>query len=153
FLENLQEQLCLYRDSLVTLFADGVIGELAITGADPFFLEGTDLTLCLRLKQPGIFGKKADEWLAQAKKKYPTLIERDFHYRGHKVQARYTEGREVSSFVVQQGDFIVYSNSHRAIRAVLDAATAKAPALHDAADYRYMTAILPPSDAADTGYF
>lgn len=153
FRENFEEQLCLYRDPLTQLFADGVIAELAITGTDPFFLEGTDVSVVFRVKRPELFQAKADEWLAKARKKHAAaLIERDFNYRGHKVQARYTEDRAVSSFVVQQGEYFIFSNSHRSVRAIVDASTGKSPALFDALDYRYLTTLLPPSGEANAGY-
>ncbi len=153
FRENFEEQLCLYREPLQKLFADGTASELAITGADPFFLEGTDVSILFRVKKLKAFQKQADEWLAKAKKKHPALIERDFNYREHKIQARYTEDRLVSSFVVQHGEYVIYSNSHRAIRDILDAATGKTRRLLDAPDYRYLTILLPPSQEANAGYF
>ncbi len=149
---KLEEQLCFERDGLTRLFADGVVSELAVTGSDPFVLEGTDVTLILRLKQPALFQHAADGWLASARKKFPELVERQFNYRGHKVSARYTPDRLVSSFVAVENDCVIYSNSHRAIRSVLDAATGAAPTLYDAPDYGYVTTILPPSDDPRTGY-
>lgn len=151
--EKFEEQLCLRRDPLVGLFADGVVTELAVTGGDPFFLEGTDTTLLFRLSRPEKFQAAAAGWLEEVRKKYPGLVERDFHYRGHTITVRYTEDRLVSSFVVKHGDYIIYSNSHRAIRQVIDVATGKGRALHDALDYRYATILLPPADDARAGYF
>ncbi len=52
---KLEEQLCLRRGPLTRLFADAVISEVALTGADPFVQEGTDVTLIFRLKQPEVF--------------------------------------------------------------------------------------------------
>lgn len=152
FRENFEEQICLYREPLLGLFADGVASELAITGSDTFFLEGTDVTLIFRVKQPEIFRKKADEWLEKARKKHPALIERQFNYRGHQVEARYTEDRQVSSFVARHKDFVIYSNSHRGVREVLDAATGKSPSLFESLDYRYFTTLLPPASDANTAY-
>jgi hypothetical protein len=106
----------------------------------------------LRLKQPELFQQKADEWLAQAKQRHPDLAEREFNFRGHRVLARYTTDRLVSSFVVRHGEYAIYSNSHGAIRKVIDVATGKAPALVDAPDYRYVTTILPPASDAQSGY-
>jgi hypothetical protein len=48
---------------------------------------------------------------------------------------------------------VIYSNSHRAIRQVVDAATGKIRQLAEAPDYRYATILLPPLAAANTGYF
>jgi hypothetical protein len=151
--EKLDEQLCLRRGPLTRLFADGVVAEMAVTGADPFVLEGTDVTVLFRLKQPEAFEKMADGWLADTRKKYPELVERDFNYRGHKVAARYTGDRQVSSFVVRHGPYVVYSNSHRAVRNLVDTVTGKGRALYDALDYRYVTTLLPPGKGAGAGYF
>lgn len=150
--EKFEDQLCLRRGPLTNLFADGVVTELAITGADPFFLEGTDVTLLFRLKRPELFEKAAVEWLAAVKKKYPEVVEREFNYRGHKVVVRYTNDRMVSSFLVRHADYAIYSNSHGAIRKIIDVATGKVPRLYDALDYRYATTILPPSTEASSGY-
>jgi hypothetical protein len=150
---KMDEQLCLRRGPLTRLFADGVVTEMAITGGDSFVLEGTDVTIVFRLKRPEVFRKLAEEWLAEAKKKHSNLVEREFNYRGHKVAARYTPDRQVSSFVVQHDPYLIYSNSHRAIRNLVDAATGKARRLYDALDYRYATTLLPPNDAANAGYF
>ncbi len=151
--QKFDEQLILRRDPLTRLFADGVVAELAVTGSDPFVLEGTDVTIVFRLKQPEVFDKAAAGWLAETKGRHPDLVEREFNYRGHKVAARYTEDRVVSSFVVRHGPFVVFSNSHRAVRNLIDAATGKGRRLFDAADFRYVTTLLPPGAAADMGYF
>jgi hypothetical protein len=150
--EKLQDQLCIRRGLLTRLFADGVVSEMAVTGSDPYFVEGTDLTFLFRLKQPDVFEKAAAEWLAQVKKKYPEVIERVFNYRGYKVAARYTNDRVVSSFVIRHENTVIYSTSHAAIRKVIDVATGKAPRLFDALDYRYVTTVLPPSDDRQSGY-
>ncbi|HUT14336.1 MAG TPA: hypothetical protein VMY42_27875 [Thermoguttaceae bacterium] len=149
---KLEDQLCLRRGPLTKLFADGVIGQVAVTGADPFVLEGTDVTVIFELKQPDAFAAAAAGWLEEIRRKYPEVVEQDFNYRAHQVLARYTKDRVVSSFVVQHEDYMIYSNSHRAIRRILDAATGESPNLRDALDYRYVTTILPPSQDADSGY-
>lgn len=151
--EKFEDQLCLRRTPLAALFSDGVVSEAAITGGDPFFLEGTDLTLIFRVSRPELFQKAAAGWLDEARKKYPGLVEREFHYRGHTITVRYTEDRLVSSFVVKHDDHVIYSNSHRAIRQVIDVATGKGRSLHDAPDYRYATILLPPGNDLRAGYF
>jgi hypothetical protein len=150
--EKFDEQLCLRREGLTQLFAEGVISELAITGSDPYLLEGTDLTFLFRLKKPDAFQHAAAEWFAQVKQRHPDVAERDFNYRGHKVIAHYTNDRVVSSFGITHGDYAVFSNSHAAIRKIIDAATGKAPSLYNAPDYRYVTTILPPAADARSGY-
>lgn len=149
---KLEEQLCLRRDPLVKLFADEVISEVGVTGSDPFVHEGSDLTVIFRVKSPELFDQAAQRWLADARRSHPDLVAREFNYRGHQVAVNYTNDRIVSAFVVEHGDYVVYSNSHRAVRRVIDTAAGLASALHAALDYRYVTTILPPSAERNSGY-
>ncbi len=150
--EKFEEQLCLRRGALEELFTDGVIKEVALTGADPFLLEGTDLTVIFRVAEPPLFQKEAGGWLADTRGEHPDLVERDFNYRGHKVNAYYTNDRVVSSFSVRHKDYFVYSNSHRSIRRIIDASISEGASLHDALDYRYISTLLPPSSDENSGY-
>ncbi len=151
--QKLETQLCLRRTPLTKLFADGVIAEMAMTGSDPFFAEGTDVTVLLRLSKPLIFEGMASAWMEETRKASPGLEERTFNYRGHKVLARYTPDRLVSSFVVRDGDVVIFSNSHRAIRKMVETRIGVFPALSNALDYRYSTTLLPPSKEKGSGYF
>ena len=151
-IEKFEDQLCVRRGVLTKLFADGVIEELALTGSDPYVLEGTDLTLLLRLKQPEIFDQVAAGWLADIKKKYPGVIERESSFSNHRVFSRYTEDRVVSSFVTRHENVAVFSTSPAGIKKIIGVAAGKVPRLFDSLDYRYVTTILPPSDDRQAGY-
>jgi hypothetical protein len=59
----------------------------------------------------------------------------------------------VSSFFTKHDNYFVYSNSHRAIRRVVDATLNEEESLHSASDYRYVTTILPPIAADNSGYY
>lgn len=150
--EKYENQLCLKIDGLTKLFADGAISELAVTGSDFFIAEGTDVTIILGLKDPIAFQQTAAQWLAGVKAKHPDVSVREFNYRGHKVAARYTTDRMVSSFVVIKDRYAVYSNSHVAVRRIVDTMIGAAPNLHDATDYRYASTILPPSADPQCAY-
>ncbi len=151
--EKLEDQLCLQRKSISRLFSEGAIDEIAITGSNVFFVEGTDVTILLRLKKPEAFEKEASRWLAEVKKKRPDLVERRFNYQGHRLAARYTDDRMVSSFVVQYKNYAVFSNSHVAIRKMVDTINGTVARLSDADDYRYISSLLPPSRERQSGYF
>ncbi len=149
---KLEVQLCFRKEPLTQLFADGVVSEVAGTGSDQFITEGTDVTMILRVEKPDEFRKAADGWVAEVLRKFPKAVRREFNYREHKVVAHYTTDRVVSSFVTEHDGWVVYSNSHRAIRRVIDAASGQAPNLHASLDYRYVTTILPPSGEPNCGY-
>ncbi|TLN17655.1 hypothetical protein FDZ71_06200, partial [bacterium] len=88
---KLEEKLCLQQSPLSRLFGASVIGEVALTGEDPFFREGTGLTVIFSLKKPDllrdfIVGKYGDATRSGAIKK------------SHKIS-----GREVLSVVSPDG--------------------------------------------------
>jgi len=150
--EKLSTQLCLRRVGQARLFAEGAASELAVTGSDPFISQGSDVSILLKLRKPDALEQAAAEWLAQVKAGHPGVEEREFNYRSHKIRARYTIDRVVSSFVVRLGDYMVFSNSHRAIRKIVDTFTGFNPRLEAALDYRYLTTLLPPATEARSGY-
>ena len=151
-LEKYEDQLCVRRDSLTQLFADGAVTELAVTGSDFYIVDGTDLTLLLRLEDPEAFGEAAAASLAAAKEKYPAILERDVNYRGHRIAARYTPDRMVSSFALIKDDLAVFSNSPVGMRKVIDTMLGESPSLHDSLDYQYVTILHPPRDEPETAY-
>ncbi len=69
------------------------------------------------------------------------------------MSVQYTNDRIVSSFVTEHDQFVIYSNSHRAIRRIVDVALSSDSSLYDAQDYQYVTTLMPPSAAANAGYF
>jgi hypothetical protein len=150
---KLEDQLCLRWDSVSDLFADDVIRDLSLTGADPFVLEGADVTVILDVQQLDKFDEAAAGWLESARGNYPGLVSREFNYRGHQVTAHYTNDRVVSSFATRHEGYVVYSNSHRSIRRVIDVVVGLAPSLADSLDYQYVTTILPSAEAENTGFF
>ena len=147
-----EDQLCVRRDPLTQLFADQVISELGVTGSDFFIAEGTDLTILFRLKNADVFQQAADRWLADVKQKYPNLQERDVNYRGHRIAARYTTDRMVSSFVLYKDDLAIFSNSPVVMRKIIDTLLGESPALADALDYQYVTTVLEPGDDPSNAY-
>jgi hypothetical protein len=149
---KLEEQLAVERGPLTSLFADQVLSEMAVVGADPFVLEGSDVSLVFKVRRRELFEKSLEMWLEKARQKHPELTVREFNYRGHKVHARYTLDRLVSSFVAWHEDHVIVSNSHRAVRDILDAATGSAPRLSDALDFRYVVSLLPPSAEENAAY-
>ncbi len=151
--EKFEQQFVIDHKSLESLFNNGIATELALTGSDPTILEGTDLSAIFHVTNAEAFLKASSRWIDAARAKQPDLVVRQFNYRGHQVRAHYTNDRNVSSFLVQHGDYVVYSNSHRAIRRIIDAATETESNLYDALDYRYVTTILPPLNEDQSGFF
>jgi len=151
--DKFEEQLCVRRDALVRLFEEQVVGELALTGCDLALASGADMALVLYLREPDVFEAAAERWLAETRGRHPDLQERAFNYHGHRVLARYTDDRTVSSFMVRSGAYVIYANSHVVAQRMIDAITGAKPCLADALDYRYVSILLPPDQQPSSGYF
>ncbi len=149
---RMEEQLCLRRTPLMQLFADEVVAELAVTGGDPFMAEGTDVSLIFALNNADAFEAESAAWLEQTRQQRPEMLSREFNYRGHRVQAHYTNDRSISCFIVRHDQYIVYSNSHRAARRIIDVAVAPDESLAESLDYQYITALFPPQAGPKHGY-
>ena len=148
-----ERQLCLRRAALSELFAQGAITEAALAGADISLSAGADLTVLLGVTRGDEFDAAVERWVNEARELRPDLTLREFNYRGEKVLVRYTDDRAVSSFSVRRGDYAIFSNSHAAIRDVVDTFTGKRSPLAAAEDYRYVTAMAPPPTEPDSGRF
>ena len=150
--EKYSDQLCLDRRALLELFENEVISDVAVTGSDFFFAEGTDLTAILRLKDVAAFQNAAKGWLAEIQQKYPGVQQREVNYRGHQIFARYTQDRMVSSFVTYKDDLVIVSNSPVVMRKVIDVILKESPSLQQAVDYQYSTTLLSPTDDSQSVY-
>lgn len=66
--ERLKRQLAVETNPLLRQFYDLVVEEVALTGSDLFFNEGSDLTMLFRFKQPLVFKTRMDGFLQAAEK-------------------------------------------------------------------------------------
>src|SRR5438477_4058730 len=64
--ERLRGQLVVETNRLLRPLYDTVVEEVAVTGSDLFFSEGSDVTLLFRVKQPEVFKARMDGFLASA---------------------------------------------------------------------------------------
>ena len=149
--QRVERQLILPRAALAELSRSGAIAEAGFTGCDLALADGTDLTLVLRLARPDEYRRAARGWIEACRASESGLEEREFNYRGKKVQARFTADRRISSFTIEHDDFVIVSNSHAAIRRLIHVLNGSDPSLFDAPDYQYLTALSWAHDAARGG--
>ena len=146
--QRYQTQLGLRRTDLAKLFGHTVVGQVAITGSDPYLREGSDVTLIFSLKQQAIFDQELGRHLEAYKAEVPGLVTTTRDYNG----ATITTSRDPLGVVRQQraqvGDLAIVSNSPRACERVLDALQGKTPRLGDEPDLKYMLARDPGAHAA-----
>ncbi len=138
--ERYQAQLGLKRTGLAKLFGHTVVGQVAITGSDPYLREGSDVTMIFSLKQQAVFDGELAKHLEGYKAEVPGLASTTRDYNGVVI----TENRDPTGKVRQQraqvGELALVSNSPRAIERVLDAIQGRTAKLGDEADLKYMLA-------------
>lgn len=138
--ERYQAQLGLKRTGLARLFGHTVVGQVALTGSDPYLREGSDVTLIFSVKQQDVFDAELAKHLDGYRAEVPGLASATRDHQGVTI----TEHRDPDGVVRQQraqvGELALVSNSPRAIERVLDAIQGRAERLGDEADLKYMLA-------------
>lgn len=151
--ERIQRQICLPATLLSRVLGPAVIGEVALTGSDPFFREGTDLTVILGLKSRDLFKAAADRMWQEG----IAAGARQAKIEG--VEAKLIEGiatadRAISAYrAFPDNGLAIYSNSLPAIRRVLALRDGAATgSLAETADFKYIRAAWPQESAVEDGF-
>lgn len=147
-----EAQLGIRMQDLETWFSEGQVTGLTLTGSDLYAAEGTDITLILSTTESKPIINRLQSWITEHKNNLADAEDRTFNYRGVQIQARYTPSRTISSFAIEHEGSLVISNSHVGIRRIVDTIQNRLPSLAECHDYKYVTALHPPSDEADDGY-
>ncbi|MEP3479351.1 MAG: DUF3352 domain-containing protein [Fuerstiella sp.] len=147
-----EAQLGIRMQDLEKWFSKDQLTSLTVTGSDLYAAEGTDITLILSTPDSKPIINRLQSWITAQKQHDANAEDRTFNYRGVQIQARYTPSRTLSSFAVLNEGSLIISNSHVGIRRIVDTIQGRLPSLAECHDYKYVTALHPPTDAADDGY-
>lgn len=145
-------QLGLELSTLTRLFGDLVVGDLAITGNDPYLTDGSDITVIFQVKNASIFEQSMELHRADVRKKRPDAETSQAQYLGVQINSLKTADREVSSYWTAFDTYRIYSNSPEAIHRVLNVANGKHPSLKNASDFRYMRTVFPGTATEEDGF-
>jgi hypothetical protein len=135
-----QTQLALRRGPLTRALGPAVVGEVALTGSDPYIEEGSDLTIVFRVKDRQLFDVALAATQAELEKDHGTLVHETRDHAGTAVRVSRSTDMAVGQQRASIGDLEIVSNSPHALDAVIDAAQGKRPRLADEADFRFMLA-------------
>lgn len=146
-------QLCLPDNILARLLGPTVIKEIAITGSDPYLVNGSDVTVLFHVTTKEAFQAAVDLPFLQAKQTYNNAHQDDVTHQGVTIERLVDPRRRVSCHRCWVGDVCMYSNSLVALQRAIDAARGTIPSLEKAADFKYMrAAVFPLDDAAEDGF-
>ncbi len=138
--DRYQAQLGLRRTDMAKLFGHTVVGQVAITGSDPYLREGSDVTMIFSVKQQAIFDQELARHLEAFKAELPGLVTSTREHGGVTITESRDPGGTIRQQRAQVGELAIVSNSPRACERVLDAIARKTARLGDEPDLKYMLA-------------
>ncbi|MHC4531205.1 MAG: hypothetical protein ACYSXD_06560, partial [Planctomycetota bacterium] len=147
-----QEQLCIDVSTLTRLFGDLVIGEIAITGGDPFLREGSDVALIIQVKGRTVFDSMMKRYANKALKENQDAKVSKSEYNGIQIKSITTKDYRISSHSAYLDNFKVYSNSMDNLKLIIDTHSKKRKSMTDNIDFQYMRTIFPGTAEAEDGF-
>ena len=129
--------------------------EVALTGSDLYFREGTDVTLLFAVKQPEVFKLRMDGFLESAAKSRPDAVRSTGKILGVDYVAVSTPDRAISAWsAYPRANLHVRSNSRAGLARVLAAIDGRqgVARLGDAAEFKYIRTLMPVDDKREDGF-
>jgi len=145
-------QLCIDISELTRLLGDFVIGEIAITGGDPFLKEGSDVALIIKVKSRRVFNRMMGAYAKRMLKANRDARVSESKYEGIAIRSIVTADRRISSHSAYLGDYKVYSNSMDTLKLIINTYAKKRKSMAENLDFKYMRTIFPGTAAAEDGF-
>ncbi len=153
--ERMKTQLAMKTNRLVRPFYDLVVDEVAITGNDLYFREGSDVTMLFAIKQPEVFRLRMDAFLADAQKSRDDAVRSTGKIEGVDYVQVATPDRAIHVFsAYPNAKLHVRSNSKTALARVLRAIAGKGdvPRLGEATEFKYIRTLMVRGDEREDGF-
>ena len=153
--QRLKRQLAMKTDPLTRPFYDMVVQEVAITGSDLYFREGSDVTMLFTIKQPQVFRLRMDGFLAEALKSRPDAVQSTGQIQGVPYVQVSTPDRSIHVFsAYPKPNLHVRSNSRAAIGRVLAAIAGDGEVgrLGEATEFTYIRTLMVRGDKREDGF-
>jgi hypothetical protein len=146
------DQLCIDVSQLARLFGDLVIGEVAITGSDPFLREGSDVAVLIAVKNRPMFDTIMQTYLAQTLAANPGTQVTKSDYQGVAIESYATPDRRVNAYLAWVGEYKVHANSLPLLKRILDTAAGRGRSMAENLDFQYMRTIFPGTADQEDGF-
>jgi len=153
--ERLKRQLAMQTDPLTRPFYDLVVEEVAITGSDLYFREGSDVTMLFQVKQPEVFRLRMDGFLAAAEQSRPDAVRSTGKIDGVDYVQVATPDRAIHVFSAYPKPTLhVRSNSRAALKRVLQAIAGNpdVPRLGESTEMKYIRTLMVRGDSREDGF-
>ncbi len=157
--DRLRKQLVIESNKVLRPVYDSVVEDVALTGSDLFFGEGSDVTMIFRLKKPELFRPRMDGFLSTALKDRKDAKKTEGEYLGVKYEHLTTPERDLHVFsAYPEANIHVRSNSKAAFFRVLAALKGKTPdgkavtRLGDTTEFAYIRTLMPHGAKEEDGF-
>ncbi len=140
------QQLCLPDNILARLLGPAVISEIAVSGSDPYLVNGSDVTVLFHVHAKEAFQAAVDLPFSHTKQENSAARHDETTYQGVRIERLVDARRRVSCHRCWIDDVCLYSNSLTALKRIIDAAQGSKPNLAEAGDFKYMRAVVFPLD-------
>ncbi len=153
--QRLKRQLAVKTDPISRPFYDMAVEEVAITGSDLYFREGSDFTLIFRVKQPEVFKARMDAYLEAAAKSREDAVRSTGKIEGVGFVQVSTPDRAIAVFsAYPKPDLHVRSNSRAAMQRVLRAiaGTGDVGRLGESTEFKYIRTLMVRGDEKEDGF-
>jgi hypothetical protein len=152
--DKLEKQLLLTARPELDGFYDLVVGDVAVTGSDPFVAEGSDVTVLFTVKNALLFNarlelERGNAVSASSGQRLSIMHE---PYRSWTVDGVVSADRSLSTYSTVRGDIAIISSSLAALRRVADTIDGLAPSMASSDDFEYMRIVKPYSDQDEDGF-
>ncbi len=145
-------QLGIDLSILTRLFGDLIIGEVALTGGDPFVREGTDIALIIEVKSRKVFDAMMKSYAEGVLRANSDARACQGEYEGVTIDSIATGDQRVSSHSAYLGNYKVYSNCPEALRLIIDTFAKRRKSMADNLDFQYMRTIFAGTAEAEDGF-
>lgn len=152
---RLKTQLAVKTDPISRPFYDMAVEEVAITGSDLYFREGSDVTLIFRVKQPEVFKARMDAYLEAAAKSREDAVRSTGKIEGVDFVQVSTPDRAIAVFsAYPKPDLHVRSNSRAAMQRVLRAIAGRGDVgrLGESTEFKYIRTLMVRGDEKEDGF-
>ena len=145
-------QLCIGVSVLTRMFGDLVIGDVAITGSDPFLREGTDLSVLIQVRNRPLFDQQMKGYVDAALAGHRDAAVAATTYQGVAIRSIATPDRRIASHSATLGTYAVTSNSLDALKRIIDTHAKRRRSMADNLDFQYMRTIFPGTPEVEDGF-
>ncbi|HSI06136.1 MAG TPA: hypothetical protein VLC93_16740 [Myxococcota bacterium] len=145
------DQLGLESSPAMSVLADTAIDGIAIASSDPFFREGTDVTVAFHVTNAALLKTGLAKKLEDLKARFTTSSS-SYKLGAHEVGMTASADGAVNRHQLDLGDVILVSNSRAALERFVAVRDSGAPSIAAGGDFAYMRSLYPYDRAGEDAF-